>query len=526
MISRRSLFVRFVLVVVFLPFIPATTASTRSSRQSRSPISSSDAPTIPFRPPAIPLIVQDPYISIWSNGTDNLLHADHTRHWNGDPVPFLGLLSIENADLAPFASSTPSEGPRRCFRFLGVSTNRQDDPATPCAPMQQTKAVVNATNSYFFFVQKLAAGEQLHVSVQFTTPSFMTDMSGQSDHDEKGADGGEETFSAELMVNVPVSYVTVRARVVSSLSELARSRISVYLEHGADVVVNRAAELVEWGDHSSEDDNTNASVNTSSTSAARIGAVDQTFFKNSSYDDRVNWGVMHDVVVAGAGKVGVASRRCARQVFLDAASGRGGGQEEEGGVLDDCSAPLLSPRPAGAFNDLDAPVIATIWSADLVVGSDDQMSSIEDTSSTTSGNSKIAVFRLMLGFEERVGMRFFGEPLAPFWTHRFGADFRNLLAYFATQHNLLVEEVSQRFDETVVSHRALASIPASEKSKQTALKYDRLASLVYRQVTGALKAVLNPQKAMPDSAKHPKPWLFLKEISSDGDVNTVDVLRS
>merc|ERR1719199_1410098 len=47
-------------------------------------------------------------------------------------------------------------------------------------------------------------------------------------------------------------------------------------------------------------------------------------------------------------------------------------------------------------------------------------------------------------------------------------------------------------------------------------KYAALASLVYRQVTGGTQAVWNPLLKQP--------WVFMKEISSDGDVSTVDVV--
>jgi hypothetical protein len=48
------------------------------------------------------------------------------------------------------------------------------------------------------------------------------------------------------------------------------------------------------------------------------------------------------------------------------------------------------------------------------------------------------------------------------------------------------------------------------------LKYATVASLAYRQAFAGMKLVYN--------SKLQAPWYFLKEISSDGDLSTVDVI--
>lgn len=76
----------------------------------------------------------------------------------------------------------------------------------------------------------------------------------------------------------------------------------------------------------------------------------------------------------------------------------------------------------------------------------------------------------------------------------------------------LLQQQLREFDDKVRKDLE-KSMEGSGESKE---KMGEMGSLAYRQVTGSLQLVHNHILN--------KPWCFMKEISSDGDVSTVDVI--
>jgi hypothetical protein len=79
-----------------------------------------------LRPPSTPLLVHDPYFSVWS-ATDNLTDSE-TKHWTGASQPMAGLVRVDGST----------------FRFMGNA------PASVPA-MQQVSKVLTPTRTIYEF---------------------------------------------------------------------------------------------------------------------------------------------------------------------------------------------------------------------------------------------------------------------------------------------------------------------------------------------------------------------------------------
>ena len=98
------------------------------------------------RPPSTPLIVHNPYFSIWSN-TDKLTDSQ-TRHWTGHPQPLAGIVRIDG----------------KSFRVIGP-----DPSQIPALP--QTAMVLSPTHTRYSF-----AGAGIALELTFFTPALLNDL--------------------------------------------------------------------------------------------------------------------------------------------------------------------------------------------------------------------------------------------------------------------------------------------------------------------------------------------------------------
>lgn len=149
------------------------------------------APAAAFRPPAVPLVTFDPYLSIWSEA-DHLTDRN-TQHWTHREHALASLVRIDG----------------QTYRLMGA------EPAEVPAFTQVSLQVLPTRSIYEFE----AAG--VHVTLTFMTAALPHDL---------------EVFSR------PLSYLTWEVRSTDG----AAHEISLYDSTGAEIAVNEPGEPVVW----------------------------------------------------------------------------------------------------------------------------------------------------------------------------------------------------------------------------------------------------------------------------------------
>ena len=104
------------------------------------------AAAVSFRPPAVPLVANDPYLSVWSFN-DRLTDAD-THHWTGKPMTLLSLVRIDG----------------KPFRLMGAQPK-----GVPA--LEQVGLEVMPTRTIYTF-----AGSGVRLALTFTTPMLPDDL--------------------------------------------------------------------------------------------------------------------------------------------------------------------------------------------------------------------------------------------------------------------------------------------------------------------------------------------------------------
>jgi hypothetical protein len=144
-----------------------------------------------FRPPAVPLVVHDPYFSIWS--TSDRLTDRPTSHWTGTPHAMSGLVRIDG----------------RAFRVMGHLPT--DVPALP----QRSVTVLPLRTVYVF------EGGGLELTLTFLSPMLPHDLE---------------------LVSRPASYVTFQARATDGRPH----DVGLYFDASSQIAVNSPNQAVTW----------------------------------------------------------------------------------------------------------------------------------------------------------------------------------------------------------------------------------------------------------------------------------------
>ena len=150
------------------------------------------ANAVELRPPATPLVVHDPYISIWSMA-DKLTDSP-TKHWTGTNQQMCSLTRIDG----------------KVFRIMGG-----DPRNTPALP--QTAREVKPTHTVYTF-----SGSGVEVTLTFLNPSLPQDLE---------------------LVSRPVTYLTWSAKSTDGASH----QVQIYFDASSQLAVNTPDEAVVWG---------------------------------------------------------------------------------------------------------------------------------------------------------------------------------------------------------------------------------------------------------------------------------------
>jgi hypothetical protein len=149
------------------------------------------AQQVTLRPPAVPLVTSDPYLSIWSEA--DRLTDDVTRHWTRHAHPLVSLIRVDG----------------ECFRLMG-----KDPESTPAMPQVGLK--VTPTRTVYWF-----ANPKVRVTLTFMTPALPSDLD---------------------VLSRPVTYL---AWSVQSADGKAH-RVAIYDSTSSLLTVNSADQPVVW----------------------------------------------------------------------------------------------------------------------------------------------------------------------------------------------------------------------------------------------------------------------------------------
>jgi hypothetical protein len=144
-----------------------------------------------FRPPAVPLITNDPYLSIWSEADH--LTDDVTRHWTRKAHPLVALIRIDG----------------KPYRLMG------SEPAGVDAFPQVGVRVLPTRSIYDF------DDSHVHVTLSFMSPALPNDLDALS---------------------LPLSYITWDVKSVDGKPHT----VSIYDSTSSLIAVNKPKQPVEW----------------------------------------------------------------------------------------------------------------------------------------------------------------------------------------------------------------------------------------------------------------------------------------
>jgi hypothetical protein len=186
------------------------------------------------RPPAVPLVTNDPYFSIWSMADH--LTDQQTKHWSEAAQPLVGLIRIDG----------------HLYRWMGTMPRGYLGIAESPEPMQQISLELTPLHTHYKF-----SASGLRLDVTFFSPLFPQDLD---------------------VMSRPVTYLSWSA--VSSDGK--PHQVELLLDVDANIAVNESAQPVTWG-----------RTHTNNLSLLNVGSRDQATLHQSGDRIRIDWGYFH-----------------------------------------------------------------------------------------------------------------------------------------------------------------------------------------------------------------------------------------
>jgi hypothetical protein len=232
--------------------------------------------------------------------------------------------------------------------------------------------------------------------------------------------------------------------------------------------VNDVSEPVLWGQNVHSD-----------VLSMYIGTAAQAICEKSGDAVGINWGFLH----VGMQTANITNTMNAADLTRSTFAISGGAK---------LPAPDRVNMPRAASNDW--PVIAFSWNAGTV------------TATAAATNT------LIVAYDDQYSIKYFGQLLRPLWRKEGAPDWHilDLLADSLLNYDAATKDANT-YDESL--YQQLSAAAGGGKPGQ---QYAELTTLAYRQTMAGIQIVWNDELQTP--------WVFMKEISSDGDLSTVDVI--
>ncbi|MDR0611299.1 MAG: DUF4965 domain-containing protein [Planctomycetaceae bacterium] len=179
-----------------------------------------------LRAPAYPLMVHDPYFSVWSFA-DKLTDVP-TAHWTGKPQPINGTITIDN---------------EKPLRFMGAEPKEFD-------ALPQTEVDYSPTQTVYTF-----ANEKVKLTLQFTTPALPDDLDLLSrplsylTYQTAALDGKTHNIILQFNVSPLIAINTPEQKIIGQTVEGLDGLEAIQTGHAEQPILEKKGDnlRIDWG---------------------------------------------------------------------------------------------------------------------------------------------------------------------------------------------------------------------------------------------------------------------------------------